>query len=191
MNHVALKDIPEWVLEFSLARYRNELSQAIHDLMTRHRLKRVQLAALLGVDKSRITQMLSGEENLGADTLVQVLLVLGRAPHLLMASDIMAVRRAEDESEESTGTTDSNVQVLQVLDTSKDRKIGHSHGKETKEGRNTSINTAVSSPFGYSSFPTDPYLRRPPGTPDVPVRRLEDRPKDRRHRGIAVFSSSP
>jgi transcriptional regulator with XRE-family HTH domain len=97
MSITPLKDIPEWTLAFCRERYRTELSEAISDLMEREKIRRVQLAELLGKDKSWITRVLSGTENLGADTLVDILLVLGRAPHLTMDDDFEGVRFATDE----------------------------------------------------------------------------------------------
>ena len=52
---------------------------------------------MLGVTKGRVSHILSGGRNLGADTLADILLVLGRTPHLTMGTDFDEIRFPVDE----------------------------------------------------------------------------------------------
>ncbi|MCC7406755.1 MAG: helix-turn-helix transcriptional regulator [Phycisphaeraceae bacterium] len=94
---VPLREIDESLVEFNRERYRNELAQGIFEIMRKNRIARTKLADLLGVNKSRISHILSGSKNLQADTLADVLLVLGRTPHLVLATDFDEVRFPVDE----------------------------------------------------------------------------------------------
>jgi len=98
MKRIRLADIPESLVEFSRERYKSELAQGIFDLMETQGVKRSQLAELLDVDKSRITHLLTGSENLGAETIADVFLVLGRAAHLTLGTDLETVRMPVDEA---------------------------------------------------------------------------------------------
>ena len=69
MKPTPLSELPESLVLFNRIRYKNELAQGIYDLMRSQRVNRKGLADLLGVNKSRISHMLSGEQNLGAETM--------------------------------------------------------------------------------------------------------------------------
>ena len=101
MKPTPLNLIDEDLVEFNRIRYRNELAHGIYELMKTQGVNRTKLAELLGVQKSRVTHFLTGEKNLQADTLADILLVLGRTPHLVLATDFDAVRFAADEGIES------------------------------------------------------------------------------------------
>lgn len=101
MEPTPLNLIDEDLVEFNRIRYRNELANGIFELMVRRKVNRKKLAELLGVQKSRVTHILTGEKNLQADTLADVLLVLGRTPHLSLGVDFDSVRFALDEGLES------------------------------------------------------------------------------------------
>lgn len=93
-----LSEFSEWTIEANRARYREELAYGIYSLMVHQKVNRTKLAELMGYEsKSRVTHILSGEKNLQADTLADVLLVLGRTPHLVMANDFDEVRFPVDE----------------------------------------------------------------------------------------------
>ena len=115
MEPTPLNLIDEALVEFNRIRYRNELAHGIYELMVRRKVTRTRLAELLGVQKSRVSHVLTGERNLQADTLADILLVLGRTPHLVMADDFDEIRFAVDECQardtSSDGTDDYDMDV--------------------------------------------------------------------------------
>ncbi|MCK6477460.1 MAG: helix-turn-helix transcriptional regulator [Phycisphaerales bacterium] len=107
MTHTPLKDIDEALVERNRELYKAELSQGIFEAMEREGVTRSQLAELMGfASKSRVTHILSGEENLGAETLADILLVLGRSPHLVMGTDVGEMRLPVDEG--TTGASEGS-----------------------------------------------------------------------------------
>lgn len=99
MTLIPLSEIPDSLVFFNRERYKGEIAQAILELMRKHKVNRKKLAELLGVGKSRISHVLSGDKNLGAETLADILLVLGRTPHLVLATDFDEIRLPIDEGE--------------------------------------------------------------------------------------------
>jgi transcriptional regulator with XRE-family HTH domain len=77
-----ISEFAQFRILFNRERYRQELAEGIYRLMQRSGVNRTQLAALLGVTKGRVSQVLSGDDNLQADTIADICLVLGRAAHL-------------------------------------------------------------------------------------------------------------
>jgi transcriptional regulator with XRE-family HTH domain len=94
---IPFRDLPEELVEFNRERVKGHLSQAIFELMETHGLTRTQFADLLDKGKSRVTQLLSGCENLSADTLADILLVFGRTPYLTLGTDPHQIRFPVDE----------------------------------------------------------------------------------------------
>jgi transcriptional regulator with XRE-family HTH domain len=101
-----LTDIPESLRYFNRERYKSEVAQAIFMLMRRHGVSRRELAELLGVSKGRVSQVLSGDHNFTLETLADWLLVLGRTPHVLLATDFDTIRQPVDEFETSYQSSD-------------------------------------------------------------------------------------
>jgi len=132
MNPTPLKQIDESLVEFNRIRYKNELAQGIYDLMQTQAVNHTALAGLLGVEKSRISHILSGDKNLQADTLADVLLVLGRTPHLILASDFDEIRFPVDEGEYISIQTPNKVQSNDpsVLATIYSKGVGATHGEK-------------------------------------------------------------
>lgn len=138
-----INEYSEWTIEANRARYREELALGIYNLMVRQKVNRTALAKLMGFEsKSRITHILSGEKNLQADTLADILLVLGRTPHLVLATDFDAIRFAVDEGIEAQNQseiaftefyddakTDKEIKPLQVA---KDTNVIGRIGFDTK-----------------------------------------------------------
>jgi transcriptional regulator with XRE-family HTH domain len=87
-----IKDLPEDAVEFSRARYRNEIAHAIYEQMKAKKVGREHLAALMGWHHDRIKQILAGEENVRAETLADIMLVLGCAPRITLDGDIDTVK---------------------------------------------------------------------------------------------------
>ena len=104
MNPRPISDISEFDLAFNRARYKNELAEGIYRLMIRQRVSRRALGEMLGLSKGRISQMLSGEVNFQADTIADIFLVLGRAAHLTLGTDLHEVRILVDEADEPSKT---------------------------------------------------------------------------------------
>lgn len=98
MNLTPLKEIPDSLVLFNRERYKGELAQGIYELMRLHGINRKRLADLMGVGKSRISHILSGDRNLGADSLADILLILGRTPHLTLGTDFDEIRLPVDEA---------------------------------------------------------------------------------------------
>jgi len=97
MNPKRIDQISESLIEFNRERYRNELAQGVFELMRSQGVRRSELADMLGVERSRISHILSGSKNLQADTLADILLVLGRTPHLTLSDDFEEIRFPVDE----------------------------------------------------------------------------------------------
>jgi transcriptional regulator with XRE-family HTH domain len=95
-----IRELPEELVEFNRERVKGHLSQAIYELMEGHDLSRTELADLLDVGKSRVTQLLSGCENLSAETLADILLVFGRTPYLTLGTDPHEIRFPVDEKKD-------------------------------------------------------------------------------------------
>ena len=94
-----LKNIDEELVEFNRARIKEEVSNSIYDLMVRYGVKRTELADLMDTFKSRISLMLSGDQNFQIETLADVFLVLGRAVHITLGADATELRLPVDEVE--------------------------------------------------------------------------------------------
>lgn len=103
--------IPEELVEFNRERVRGHLAQALFELMESYGLNRTQLAALLDVGKSRVTQLLSGCENLSAETLADILLVFGRTPYLTLGTNPHEIRFPVDEGSVNDEITHTNLPV--------------------------------------------------------------------------------
>lgn len=103
MRPTPISEIDEELVAFNRERYKSELAQGIYDAMRASRVNRSQLAELLGVHKSRISHVLSGGKNLGAEVLADILLVLGRTPHLVMGTDLDSIRFPVDEGAKPSG----------------------------------------------------------------------------------------
>lgn len=99
MKRTKISEMDEFFIEFNRARYRGELSQAIYELMRKNRVKRSELADMLGVSRSRISHLLSGHKNIKADTLADALLVLGRTPHVTLSTHFDEIRFPIDEAD--------------------------------------------------------------------------------------------
>ena len=100
---IPFKKFSKSLVEFNRTRYRNELAQGIFDAMESSNVNRTELAKLLGVNKTRFSYLLSGSKNVTADTLADILLVLGRTPHLTMGTDIESIRFPVDEVQKYAG----------------------------------------------------------------------------------------
>jgi transcriptional regulator with XRE-family HTH domain len=109
MNVRPLHEVPESLVEFNRERVKNEFAQGIYELMRLHKVNRTQLAALLGVQKSLISRMLSGGHNFRIETLADVYLVLGRTPHLVLGTDFEAIRFPVDEAGEEQARTITSI----------------------------------------------------------------------------------
>ena len=130
MKPTPLTGFSEYAREFGRERYKSELAQGVFDLMHLHGINRSQLADLLGVTKGRVSQMLSGSANLRAESIADVFLVFGRAPHLTLGTNLDEVRFPLDEGSERAYTT----ATLPI------RIIGEiAHGEETHGQKDTSI----------------------------------------------------
>lgn len=95
---IALEELPESLVEFNRARIKDEVASGIYELMQKHGVNRSRLAKLLGVTKGRITHILSGEQNFRLETLADVLLVLRRAVHVTLGTDVDEFRLPCDEA---------------------------------------------------------------------------------------------
>jgi len=93
----AIQVISEAFIYFSHTRLKEEVSQGIYDLMLRQDITRTRLAEMLDVDKSRITQILSGEQNLQLETMADIFLVLGRTVHITLGDNPDEYRIPKDE----------------------------------------------------------------------------------------------
>ncbi|MFN0132208.1 MAG: helix-turn-helix domain-containing protein [Phycisphaerales bacterium] len=118
-NLVRINELPEELVAFNRERVKNHLSQAIFELMEGHGLSRTEFAALLGKGKSRVTQLLSGCENLSADTLADILLIFGRTPYLTLGVDPYEIRFPVDEADKrapvASSTSFNFVQRVQAM----------------------------------------------------------------------------
>ncbi len=121
MKPKPIHETPESAVHFNRERLKSEIAQGIHDLMEHHKLKRSELAVLLGVDKSRITHILSGCHNFELETLADLFLVLGKALHVTLGSDLDEFRLPTVEDWEVSHTQE----VDQVHSTEA------AHGKES------------------------------------------------------------
>lgn len=92
-----LSDFPEELREYNRERFKSHIAQGIYDLMQRHDVSRSRLASLLGVQKSRITELLSGCQNLEAASIADVYLIFGRTPYLRLGLNPKEIRLPEDE----------------------------------------------------------------------------------------------
>lgn len=97
-------DIDEFDILYNRERYRQEIAEGIYRLMLRQNVSREHLKELLGVSKGRVSQILSGDENLRADTVADIFLALGRVSHLAIGVDFEGVRVPVDELIDSTET---------------------------------------------------------------------------------------
>lgn len=83
--------------QYSRARLREEVTQAIYDLMTSQGLTRSEYAALTGKKKSYISRVLAGVQNLELDTVSDLFEALNRYPHLTLGTNPNEMRLAVDE----------------------------------------------------------------------------------------------
>lgn len=99
MEPTPIQEIPESLIEFNRARFKEEVSVGIFDLMRCQNINRTRLAEMLGVQKSRISHMLTGSQNFRLDTISDVFLALGRAIHVTLGQDPDEYRIPNDEAD--------------------------------------------------------------------------------------------
>ena len=82
MEPTPIQEIAESLIEYNRARFKEEVSIGLFDLMCSQKINRTRLAEMLGVQKSRISHMFTGSQNFRLDTIADAFLALGRAVHL-------------------------------------------------------------------------------------------------------------
>lgn len=126
----ALSDLDEELVEFNRARFKQELSLGIFNLMEDQDVKPSMLARILGVSRPRISHMLSGEhQNFRADTLADLFLVLGRALHITLGADPDELRIPVDEMATLTNSASQHFSLVQ----------DQAHGEETSQNASAAI----------------------------------------------------
>ncbi len=90
-----LDELPESLIEYNRARYREEMSEAVFDLMRKQGVSREQLGKLFGCRKRTIHKILSGDADFRCDYVADLFLVLGRAPHLSLSSDLETLQAVD------------------------------------------------------------------------------------------------
>lgn len=115
MEPTPIQEIPESLIEFNRARFKEEVSVGIFDLMQCQNVTRTRLAEMLGVQKSRISHMLTGSQNFRLDTIADAFLALGRAVHVTLGENPDEYRIPNDEAnyitmDFSLGFVSTNIQ---------------------------------------------------------------------------------
>lgn len=77
-------------------RFKDEVAQAIFELMEQQGVKRSELADRLGVSKPRVTQFLGGSHNFTLETLADVFMALGRSAHIWLDTNPKSLAAMED-----------------------------------------------------------------------------------------------
>ena len=98
MEPTPIQEMPESLIEFNRARFKEEVSVGIFDLMQCQNVNRTRLADMLGVQKSRISHMLTGSQNFRLDSIADVFLALGRAVHVTLGENPDEYRIPNDEA---------------------------------------------------------------------------------------------
>lgn len=98
MEPTPIQEIAESLIEYNRARFKEEVSIGLFDLMCSQKINRTRLAEMLGVQKSRISHMFTGSQNFRLDTIADAFLALGRAVHLTLGEDPDEYRIPNDEA---------------------------------------------------------------------------------------------
>lgn len=164
MKLTPLREMPAELVLFNQERYKAELAQGIFELMELHNINQTQLSELLGVNKSRVSHILSGDDdNLEAKTVANIFLVLGRAAHLTLGTDLDAIRFLNDEGK-MAGTAELN-----TIETD----YGKAHTHKIADYRSVG-STQATGRAGYQHGTSYRAVRRGTGTPAG--RHADDRP---------------
>lgn len=92
-----LRELPEALVEYNRARYREELSQAVFDLMGTRGVTTEGLGKLLDFNPNAVRGVMGGGADFECDTVADIFLVLGRAPHVILGVDLEELRSTVDE----------------------------------------------------------------------------------------------
>lgn len=99
------------------ARFLEEASYGIHDLMDREGRSQAWLARRLGVSRSFVHKVIEGSHNFTLETLADVYFGLGRSVHLVLGDDLEELRLPVDEGKTSRTTSSLKIEDYEHLRT--------------------------------------------------------------------------
>lgn len=85
-SHLQSEFSDEYARIFNRQRLKNEVAEAIFELMEQSAISRSDFAKLIGTSKSHVTQMLGGSRNFTLDSLADIFLALGRSVHVTLGT---------------------------------------------------------------------------------------------------------